>query len=146
MHRGAGLLHPIARSFGAQVFDFPWIDDFAAARNEALARATGDYAFWLDADDVVDPPQREKLRTVLQRLRDGDEAGYVVRCAATGPDGTGGERSTTTSGSFRSGQTRAGRIACTSRFCRHCAGRRFLCAGPIWSCVTPVMSTRARAG
>jgi hypothetical protein len=37
----------IARSFGANVFDFAWIDDFAAARNEALARATGDYAFWL---------------------------------------------------------------------------------------------------
>ena len=26
----------IARSFGARVFDFPWVDDFAAARNEAL--------------------------------------------------------------------------------------------------------------
>jgi glycosyltransferase involved in cell wall biosynthesis len=42
----------IARDFGAKVFDFAWIDDFAAARNEALAHATGDYAFWLDADDV----------------------------------------------------------------------------------------------
>ena len=26
----------IAREFGAKVFDFVWIDDFAAARNEAL--------------------------------------------------------------------------------------------------------------
>ena len=49
----------IAREFGARVFDFVWVDDFAAARNAALARATGDYAFWLDADDVIDPPQRE---------------------------------------------------------------------------------------
>ncbi len=49
----------IARDFGARVFDFVWVDDFAAARNAALARATGDYAFWLDADDVVDPLQRE---------------------------------------------------------------------------------------
>jgi cellulose synthase/poly-beta-1,6-N-acetylglucosamine synthase-like glycosyltransferase len=32
----------IARSFGARVFDFVWVDDFAAARNAALARATGD--------------------------------------------------------------------------------------------------------
>ena len=48
----------IALEFGARVFDFVWVDDFAAARNAALARATGDYAFWLDADDVVDPPQR----------------------------------------------------------------------------------------
>jgi glycosyltransferase involved in cell wall biosynthesis len=35
----------IARSFGARVFDFVWVDDFGAARNAALARATGDYAF-----------------------------------------------------------------------------------------------------
>ena len=28
----------IARSFGARVFDFPWVDDFAAARNEALCQ------------------------------------------------------------------------------------------------------------
>ena len=27
----------IARSFGARVFDFVWVDDFAAARNAALA-------------------------------------------------------------------------------------------------------------
>ena len=30
----------IAREFGAKVFDFAWVDDFAAARNESLARAT----------------------------------------------------------------------------------------------------------
>ena len=40
----------IALGFGARVFDFAWVDDFAAARNAALAQATGDYAFWLDAD------------------------------------------------------------------------------------------------
>ena len=40
----------IARSFGAKVFDFVWVDSFSAARNEALAHATGDFAFWLDAD------------------------------------------------------------------------------------------------
>ena len=58
----------IARGFGAQVFEFAWVDDFAAARNVALSHATGDYAFWLDADDVVDPPEREKLRALLDGL------------------------------------------------------------------------------
>ncbi|MFI5456415.1 MAG: glycosyltransferase, partial [Isosphaerales bacterium] len=82
----------IARSFGARVFDFVWVDDFGAARNAALARATGDYAFWLDADDVVDPPEREKLRALLDQLRAGDEACYVVRCKCDpSPDGSGGE-------------------------------------------------------
>ena len=61
----------IAREFGARVVDFAWIDDFAAARNVALSHATGDYAFWLDADDVLDPSEREKLRTLL----DGSAAG-----------------------------------------------------------------------
>ena len=82
----------IARAFGAKVFDFAWVDNFAAARNEALSHATGDYAFWLDADDVVEPGELEKLRALLRRLRAGDEAAYVVRCACDpGPDGTGGE-------------------------------------------------------
>ena len=71
----------IARDFGARVFDFVWVGDFAAARNAALARATGDYAFWLDADDVLDPPQRAKLRNLFESLCPGDEAAYVVRCA-----------------------------------------------------------------
>jgi len=84
----------IARSFGARVFDFVWVDDFSAARNAALARATGDYAFWLDADDVVDPREREKLQALLDRLRagDGDAACYVVRCKCDpSPDGSGGD-------------------------------------------------------
>jgi len=84
----------IARSFGARVFDFVWVDDFGAARNAALARAAGDYAFWLDADDVMDPPEREKLEALLDQLRagDGHEACYVVRCKCDpSPDGTGGE-------------------------------------------------------
>ena len=82
----------IALEFGAKVFDFVWVDDFAAARNEALAHATGDYAFWLDADDVVEPRELPKLRALLEGLRAGDEAAYVVRCAcASSPGGTTGE-------------------------------------------------------
>ncbi len=82
----------IAREFGARVFDFVWVNDFAAARNAALARARGDYAFWLDADDVVEPPQREKLRALLDDLRPGEETAFVVRCACDpGEDGSGGE-------------------------------------------------------
>jgi glycosyltransferase involved in cell wall biosynthesis len=78
----------IARSFGARVFDFVWVDDFAAARNAALARATGDYAFWLDADDRLEPPQRERLKALLDGLRAADAA-YVVRCSCD-PDPRGG--------------------------------------------------------
>jgi glycosyltransferase involved in cell wall biosynthesis len=82
----------IAEEFGARVFDFVWIDDFAAARNAALAHAARDFAFWLDADDVLDPPERDKLATLIGRLRPGDETAYVVRCACDpGADGSGGQ-------------------------------------------------------
>lgn len=41
----------IARSFGAEVHHFTWIDDFSAARNFSFSLCTCDYAMWLDADD-----------------------------------------------------------------------------------------------
>ena len=63
----------IAAGFGARVFDFAWIDDFAAARNVALDHATGDYAFWLDADDVIEPPERDKLKSLLDTVAPGQE-------------------------------------------------------------------------
>ena len=84
----------IARSFGAPVFEFPWVDDFAAARNEALSHATGDYAFWLDADDVVEPVEREKLRALLGGLtritpsgRDSGELGTATELVGVPPSG-----------------------------------------------------------
>jgi len=41
----------IAESFGAQVRHFEWVDDFAAARNESLRHATGEWVLQLDADE-----------------------------------------------------------------------------------------------
>ncbi|MFB0515825.1 MAG: glycosyltransferase, partial [Candidatus Neomarinimicrobiota bacterium] len=55
----------IARSFGAQIHHFEWIDDFAAARNESLRHATGDWIFWLDADERLVPSSIEPLRRLL---------------------------------------------------------------------------------
>ncbi len=45
----------IFRDAGAQVFPFAWTHDFAAARNESLAHATGDFVLVLDADEQVSP-------------------------------------------------------------------------------------------
>jgi glycosyltransferase involved in cell wall biosynthesis len=55
----------IARQFTPHVHDFAWCDDFSAARNESLRHATGDWIFWLDADDRVRPEQAARLRTLL---------------------------------------------------------------------------------
>lgn len=46
----------IARAFGAEIAFFPWCDDFAAARNESLRHARGDWIIWLDADERINCP------------------------------------------------------------------------------------------
>lgn len=38
----------IAQGYGARIIDFPWNDDFSAARNFAFSHATMDYIFgWM---------------------------------------------------------------------------------------------------
>lgn len=58
----------IAASFGAKVVEFEWIDDFAAARNFAFSNVTSTFVMWLDADDVVEPADKELLEQLKQRL------------------------------------------------------------------------------
>ncbi len=59
----------VAGRYTVLIFDFPWIDDFAAARNASFAKAGMDYIFWLDADDVLESADREKF-TVLKKNLD----------------------------------------------------------------------------
>lgn len=42
----------IASRFTERIYDFKWIDDFAAARNFAFSLAAMEYCMWLDADDL----------------------------------------------------------------------------------------------
>jgi glycosyltransferase involved in cell wall biosynthesis/tetratricopeptide (TPR) repeat protein/predicted O-methyltransferase YrrM len=69
----------VARRYRARVFDFPWVDSFATARNESLRHATGDWVLWMDADDRLDDVNREKLRVLLAGLGD-DRDCYVMKC------------------------------------------------------------------
>ena len=52
----------IAGRFTDKIYDFAWRDDFAAARNFAFEKGTGDYLFWLDADDVIPREELTKLK------------------------------------------------------------------------------------
>jgi tetratricopeptide (TPR) repeat protein len=69
----------IARRLGARVFPFPWVDSFAAARNKSLRHATGDWVFWLDADDRLDPDNRDRLAALLAALP-AENVGFVMKC------------------------------------------------------------------
>jgi glycosyltransferase involved in cell wall biosynthesis len=57
----------IAKSFGARVFVEQW-KGFAAQKNSAIDKATGDWILSLDADEELDPPLQEALRELLESL------------------------------------------------------------------------------
>ncbi len=61
----------IAKSFTDKVYDFTWIDDFAAARNYAFSHAGCEYCMWLDADDVMAQADREKFPALKESLDGG---------------------------------------------------------------------------
>ena len=54
----------VARDAGATVVHFPWIDDFAAARNHAFAACTGDWILSLDTDDRLPPGTADVIRAL----------------------------------------------------------------------------------
>lgn len=68
----------VAARFTQNVYDFPWQDDFAAARNFSFSKAHADYIMWLDADDVL----KERDRAALLQLKesfDGTVDAYRLR-------------------------------------------------------------------
>src|ERR1700722_8584576 len=73
----------IVRGLGAKVFEFPWCDSFAAARNVSLGHATGEWLFWMDSDDTIDEANGNKLQQLVRRS-EAAPMGYVlqVRCPA----------------------------------------------------------------
>ncbi len=74
----------IARDHGASVHEFLWCDDFAAARNESLRHATGDWVLWMDSDDTISQVDGRKLRDLMQSPDLRSKTAYVaqVRCGS----------------------------------------------------------------
>jgi glycosyltransferase involved in cell wall biosynthesis len=56
----------ICKKFGAKIYDFKWINDFSAARNESLRYATKDWILWMDADDVIPEKSAQKINLLKQ--------------------------------------------------------------------------------
>jgi hypothetical protein len=67
---------PAAQALGATVCVIPWQDDFGAAQNRALERATGEWIFWLNPDEEFVPQGHEQLPALLPRP---EALAYVVR-------------------------------------------------------------------
>lgn len=58
----------IAKKYTDKIYDFEWIDDFSAARNFSFSKATKDYIYAADADEVLDEENREKFLGMKQVL------------------------------------------------------------------------------
>ncbi len=59
----------IARSFGAIVFTEPW-KGFAAQKNSAMEKATGDWVLQLDADEELEPDLTPEIDAAIQQSRE----------------------------------------------------------------------------
>lgn len=85
----------IAREMGAKIYNFPWKEDFSAAKNFALTKAMGDWIAFLDADEYFDEKDAAKLHGYLNQIEDykvekGREKGNAITCSITHLDSRGG--------------------------------------------------------
>ncbi|MBI2658838.1 glycosyltransferase [Candidatus Woesearchaeota archaeon] len=60
----------IANKFGAKIFDFKWVDDFSAARNESIKHASKDWILVLDADEVIEKQDLGKIKNTIDDAKD----------------------------------------------------------------------------
>lgn len=58
----------IAAKYTNRIYDFQWVDDFSAARNFSFSKATKEYIYVADADEVVDEENRKRFRDLKQVL------------------------------------------------------------------------------
>lgn len=57
----------IAKRFGAKVLYHQWVDDFAKVRNYSLQHAQGDWILVLDADEILEHRDHQKIRKLIQK-------------------------------------------------------------------------------
>lgn len=75
----------IASRYTDKVYDFEWINDFAAARNFSFSKATKDYVMWLDCDDVIDEANQMAIRNFKGSLPTFDCDAFMAHyCYAPG--------------------------------------------------------------
>ena len=68
----------LAHHAGAKVFDFTWVDDFAAAKNFAIEQATGDWILFLDADEYFAPETMGLVRDVIRKRAKNNKVAVLL--------------------------------------------------------------------
>jgi tetratricopeptide (TPR) repeat protein len=65
----------MAAKFTDKIYDFKWIDDFSAAKNFALSKATKEWILALDADEVI---AEENLARIKELIESKEYMGYYL--------------------------------------------------------------------
>lgn len=58
----------IAARYTSHIYDYKWTNDFSAARNYSFSKATKDYIYAADADEVLDETNRERFLRLKSAL------------------------------------------------------------------------------
>lgn len=56
----------IAKSFGAKVYEHPWEDSFAVARNHAISHVETQWLIQMDADEIMEEKDAKQVRDVVR--------------------------------------------------------------------------------
>ncbi len=66
----------IAARFNARIFSIEWRNDYAWARNQAIAQCQGDWILFLDADEYLQHPAQ--LARIIRQTRNKAVGGYLI--------------------------------------------------------------------
>ena len=64
----ADATREIAGKYTDKVYDFAWVNDFSAARNFAFSKASCEYIYSADADEVLDEENRRRFFLLKENL------------------------------------------------------------------------------
>ncbi len=70
----------IAARYTDKIYDFEWIQDFSAARNFSFSKASMDYIYVADADEVIDEKNRKKFKNLKAAMLEEIEIVQMVYC------------------------------------------------------------------
>ena len=72
----------LAAKYTDRIYDFEWVNDFSAARNFSLEKASNNWIFMMDCDEWIESIDLEEMDYFRKHL--SDTAGSVVRRSTTG--------------------------------------------------------------
>jgi glycosyltransferase involved in cell wall biosynthesis len=68
----------IAKKYGAKVFERK-LDDFASQKNFAAEKATGDWIFAIDADEVITPELSKEIKEIVKHTNNEKDLGKGLK-------------------------------------------------------------------